>query len=309
MKAVMFIASVLALSAAATARAEGPSQTEREVARDIARRGAEYFDDGDWERAREHFHRAHQIVQAPTLALMEARALVRLGRLAEATDAYSKAAGARGEEGNEPYRRATIEARAELAALVPKVPSIRVVLSDAEPPPAVRVDGNPVVGSTAVAVNPGTHVITIIRPGMPESWQSVSLREGEQRTIAVTPPHGDTRSAEAAASRALSPFMWTAFGVGGAGIVTGVVTGALALDRKATLDEACDGAACPPGFEDDVRDYRRLRTTSIVSYLVGLTGLAGGAVLLAVTPRSGESAKLRAVVSPTGPRVVLEGSF
>ncbi len=308
MRTSALLAFAMTLSAARDVAADGPWRTERDVARDIAHRGAEYFDDGDWERAREHFHRAYEIVQAPTLALMEARALVKLGRLAEATDAYAKAAGAPADEGNEPYRRAASAARVELATLATKVPSIRVLFPELGPRPSVRVDGTPVVGSTSMSVNPGTHVITVSRPGLPESWQTITLAEGEQRAIALEAPPPNADSAKPA--RPLSPLMWTAFGVGGAGVIAGVVTSAVALSHKSKLDDVCNGTTCPPGYEDDVRDYHHWRDASIASYLVGVAGLAGGAVILATTPkRSGDSARLRASVSPSGPRLVFEGAF
>ena len=306
MKTRVLIATALMLSAGASARADGNWRTDKDVARDIARRGAEYFDEGDWERAREHFHRAYDIVKAPTLALMEARALVQLGRLAEATDVYAKATVAN-DESNEPYRRAASEAREELEALSPRVPSIRVVFPDNEPRPLVKIDGYPLVGSTPVAVNPGTHVITIARSGVPESWQSVTLGEGDQRAVTIETVLVDQAGANS--SRSLSPLMWTAFGVGGAGLATGIVTGALALGKKATLDQACDGPACPPGLEDDMRDYRRWRTVSIVGYLVGAAGIAGGAVILATKHPSGSGTRVRATVSYGGPSVFLEGAF
>src|SRR5260221_3586933 len=168
MKASSLLAAILALSAGHAAHADDSSRTDKDVARDIAKRGAEYYDDHDWEQAREHFHRAYQIVRAPTLALMEARALVRLGRLAEATEAYSRAATA--SEDNETYRKASVDARAELANLIPRVPSIQILVPQTAPRPSVRVDGTSVVGVTPMPVNPGTHVVTVSRPGMPDSW-------------------------------------------------------------------------------------------------------------------------------------------
>jgi hypothetical protein len=308
MKTSSLVAAILALSAGHAAHADELSSTDKDVARDIAKRGAAYYDDRDWEQAREHFHRAYQIIRAPTLALMEARALVRLGRLAEATEAYSRAATTT-LDNNEPYRKASAEARAELANLVPRVPSIQILVPQTAPRPMVRVDGTSVVGVAPMSVNPGTHVVTVSRPGMPEAWQSVTLVEGERRSIAITQPAPEGPVARADASRSLSPLMWTAFGLGSAGLVTGIVTGAIAVDRKGKLDEACDGTACPPGYEQDIREYRHWRTASWVGYLVGLGGLAGGAVILATGHASSDSAKLRASVSQGGPTVFLEGAF
>jgi hypothetical protein len=309
MKASLFVVSLVTLSAVGSARAEEASKSDKDVARDIARKGAEYYDGGDFERAREHFHRAYGVVRAPTLALMEARSLVKLGRLAEATAAYSKAVTAN-DEGNETFRRATSEARTELTALSPKVPSIRAAFSGNEPRPIVRVDGYPLVGATPVPLNPGTHVITISQPGMADSWQSVTLGEGEQRTITFAAAAQDRAATPTEPSSALTPLMWTAFGIGGAGIAAGLVTGAVALSKKSDLDASCNGPACPPGFEDDLADYRHFRTASIVSYIVGVAGIAGGAVILATKPKASPvAAQLRATVSYGGPNVVLEGAF
>ena len=53
-----------ALFIARMAAADAPTQAERDVARSIAQTGAGYFDTGDWERAREHFHRAYDLLKA-----------------------------------------------------------------------------------------------------------------------------------------------------------------------------------------------------------------------------------------------------
>src|SRR4051812_21741087 len=121
-------------------RAEDDDPTLRDTARAIARNGAEYFDRGEWDKAREHFHRAYQLVPAPTLLLMEARALVRLGRLVDAESAYARAAHAPLDaRPNEAYRRAAEEAETELAALTPRVPAVRIVSHD--PIAELRLDG------------------------------------------------------------------------------------------------------------------------------------------------------------------------
>ena len=315
MRTRALVTAVLALSAGdvaygqeAAKHADDSVRTEKDVARDIARRGAEYFDDRDWERAREHFHRAYQIVHAPTLALMEARSLVRLGRLAEATEAYSRATTATFDESNEPYRKASIEAREELTSLAPKVPSIQILVPEGRPMPAVEVDGTPVFGTTPIRVNPGTHVVTVVRPGMQETWQTVTLAEGERRSIALAQPESE-RPPVADGSKSLTPLMWTAFGVGAAGLATGVVAGAIALDRKDKLDSACNGGTCPPGYEEDISDYHRWRTASWAGYLVGVGGLASGTIILATRRPSRDSTRLRATVSGGGPSLFLEGAF
>jgi len=313
MKIGHLLVMLLVLSAPHPAHAGEPTHTEKDVARDIARRGAEYFDEGDWERAREHFRRAFEIVRAPTLALMEARALAKMGRLVEAMDAYVRASNGAVEPTNDAYRKAAAEARDELAALRKKVPTLRIVVPADGPPPEVRIDGAPLFDfSSPVPINPGTHVIEVLRPGAPEAWQSVSVSEGEERTVWIEPPPTLVAGAfePSDPGSTLRPLMWTAFGVGGAGVVVGLITGAFAAERKQTLDRDCAGAACPPQSESDLLAYDRLRTTSIVGYVAGIAGIASGAVMFATMPKPpADARKVSAYVSPSPSGLVVAGTF
>jgi hypothetical protein len=314
MRSRAFAVILFGLSMARTAAADAPTQAERDVAREIARTGAGYYDDRDWERAREHFHRAYELVKAPTLALMEARALVKLGYFVEATEAYTRAMSGGADETNEPFRRAAVDARAENDALQRRVPSIRVMLREEDSPTEVRVDGQVVSKDalrSAMRLNPGTHVIAMTRRGSPVRWESVTLGEGEERTIAVEPPPQVVADlAPHSSGSPLRPFMWTAFATGGAGLAVGIVTGVLAVDRKAKLDEMCTEQACPPAAEATLASYRDYKTVSTVGYVAGFVGVATGAVLLAVTPRaSARRPQVGAFVSSTQSGVVVAGDF
>jgi hypothetical protein len=315
MKTTLSFVALVALLASRSAWAEEPSPVSRDTAREIARRGAVSFDNKDWERASEQFHRAYDIVRAPTLALMEARALVQLGRLVEASDAYARAVNVKVDAENDAFRRARTDAGAELAALRPRIPSIDVIVTpDRGPAPRVSIDGVPRLDLASVPLNPGTHLVSVLRAGAPESTQSVTLLERERRTIVFeapgTPGVATRVEGRDAPSRGASDaWMWTAFGLGGAGLATGVVTGALALDRRATLDRNCNEAACPPGLETDLRAYDRLRTASLVGYVVGFVGAAGGVVLLATRPKESDAPRISASVSPAHSGLVVSGGF
>jgi len=314
MKTLSIVPAILLFCACPLARAENPTRSEKDVAREIARRGSEYFDDGEWERAREHFHRAYRIVRAPTLALMEARSLAHLGRLLEAIDVYTRAAEVPFDDGNEIYRRAVAHAREELAALRERVPSIRVMIPAEGPEPEVRIDGSLVSSASPTVVDPGTHVVAISRRGLPVKWDSVTVREGEERIVRLDPlppaAHESPAVARSGPSSALQPVMWTAFGVGGVGVVVGIVSGALALERKSDLDRVCSDDACPPGAQSDLRAYRNLRTASTVGYVVGVAGLGTGAVMLATMPRESKtSTRVGGFVSPSYSGVALAGAF
>jgi tetratricopeptide (TPR) repeat protein len=310
MRATSIAVLSFALTMPKSASADPPAQAERDVARAIAQSGATYFDEGDWERAREHYHRAYDLVKAPTLALMEARALVKLGHFVEATEAYTRAMSIDLDETREPFRRAAVDARVENEALQPRVPSIRVTWREQDSPTEVRLDGQVVSKDalrSAMPLNPGTHVVAVTRRGSPDSWESVTVGEGEERTVAIEP----SLQADLAPSRSpLRPFMWAAFVTGGAGLAVGIVSGVLAVDRKSKLDELCSGSACPATAESTLQSYRDYKTASKVGYVAGFVGVATGAVLFAVAPRaSPQRPQVGAFVSPSQSGVVVAGEF
>ena len=101
------------------------------------------------------------------------------------------------------------------------------------------------------------------------------MHEGEERTLAIEPP--PVAQTLPPSRSPLRPLMWTALATGGAGLVVGIVTGALAVGRKAKLDEMCTGNACPPAAEATLGSYRDYKTVSTVGYLVGLVAWQQGA--------------------------------
>lgn len=314
MRAGHFTVVLLGLSMAAktSAAADAPSQAQRDVVRAIAQSGAGYFDDGDWERAREHYRRAYDLIKAPTLALMEARALEKLGRLVEAGEAYGRAMKVGADETSEPFRRAAADARAENEALQHRVPSIRIALREDDLANEVRLDGRVVSRDAlrfAIALDPGTHVVAVMRRAPADSWESVTVQEGEERTVAIEPPQPSAERALRPSSSAARPIMWAAFATGGAGLAVGIVSGVLAVNRKASLDEMCVDKACPAAADDTLRSYHDYKTVSTVGYVTGLVGAATGAVLLAVSPRASHLPQMGAFVSSTETGLVVAGDF
>ena len=76
-------------------------------------------------------------------------------------------------------------------------------------------------------------------------------------------------------------------GIGGAGLVTGAVTGGLALGLRSKLNEDCTDGVCHPQLESqakryqkDIDRYRLLGTVSGVSFGAGVAAAATGGVLL-----------------------------
>jgi len=79
-----------ALLCASSASAEDAEM--RTAARDLATQGAQAFEAGEYAQASDFFRRAHELVPAPSIALLQARSLAKLGQLLEAVDIYEQTA-------------------------------------------------------------------------------------------------------------------------------------------------------------------------------------------------------------------------
>jgi hypothetical protein len=110
--------------------------------------------------------------------------------------------------------------------------------------------------------------------------------------------------------------MWAAFGAGGAGLVVGSVTGALALGAHSDLESQCGPIKCQPSsaeekrrMDGDVSRYRTLGTLSGIGFTVGVAGAAAGVYLLLTGKAPTETASLP-LVPLVGPGTVgVEGRF
>jgi hypothetical protein len=102
-------------------------------------------------------------------------------------------------------------------------------------------------------------------------------------------------------------------GVGAAGLVTGSVTGLMAVGKKSSLD--CPDKQCPPSQHDDLDSAKTLATISTVGFGVGIAGAAVGVVLLMTGGNKAEaapSARLGSVTArpwASSKLIGLEGSF
>jgi hypothetical protein len=77
--------------------------------------------------------------------------------------------------------------------------------------------------------------------------------------------------------------------VGGAGIVTGAVTGVLALTTKSTLTSECPGDRCKPSASGDLSSLKTLSWVSTIGFVAGAAAVGGGVVLFLRAPSSDAS--------------------
>lgn len=306
---VTLLSLSLTLGAARASAADPVDDNTRNAARNLAEQGRDAFDKSDFERARDLFHRAYELVQAPTLALFEARSLAKLGRLVEAEEAYLRAIRTPlRADSPEAFRKAVRDAEAEEVQLEPRVPKLVVILTGPgakAPELSVTLDRERVKSAllgVEMPVDPGNHQLEAQLPGVEPTRVPFTIVERERKTLELrvaapssapvataspTPGPTELRSPpEAPRSSWQRPTAFAAGGLGVAGLGVGVITGLMATSHHGKAEEQCPNNVCVAGSsgEDEVNSFRTLRTVSTVGYVVGAVGLVAGVTLLLTAP-------------------------
>jgi hypothetical protein len=170
---------------------------------------------------------------------------------------------------------------------------------------AIEADGRDVVGARvvvdegrpasldgrAVALDPGSHRLRFVHPDpavAPLELEVTLEPSARNRRIEARFPARATsaRASEPGpneGSRTLLVPAIVAFGVGGAGLAFGAVTGGLALGEDGTLEDVCPTpSSCPAEEQGRIDRAETLAALSTVGFVVGGAGLAAGVVLLAL---------------------------
>ena len=301
-----------------------PSAADRATARDLAREGFEALKRDDFTSAEDRFRRADALVHAPTLVVDHARSLVGLGRLVEAHERYSLVLR-EGVSPNAawPWKRAYADAQKEIEVIKDRLAwlTINVVGPSA---PEVSIDGK-AIPAAAVGVrratDPGERQIVAGGAGYESKTETVVLGEGDEQTIDLklealpeeeqpdaapeTPaPQAQPNDSAGQAPAKDNLLAYIALGVGGAGLATWGVTGALFFKEQSNLNDNCTNHSCYPDQADSKNNYDTLGWVSGIAGGIGIAGVAGGLYLLLTDnePSSSptESARVVPYVSPTG---------
>lgn len=163
-----------------------------------------------------------------------------------------------------------------------------------------------------VPVNPGDHTITARLPGAGEWKTSVSLKEGEARTVEI-PAIGE------AGFGSSGPPRWLAYAVGGvgvAGVAAGAVAGVVAMSSN---EDSMNKKICPPTARLCAeRDTAfTAATVSTVAFIAGGAGVAAGVVLFFLSSGGSSTSSSAAlgpvrvapVVGPSGAGALVTGTF
>ena len=213
--------------------------------------------------------------------------------------------------------------RRQLAALRPRVPTVTVTLAKGTAARArVIRDGVELrQGSfdAPLPVDPGVHMFIVRVEGRQDAHEQVTLREGQQLTLTLS-AGGPSESvvpvpaqSEADAGGGKPTLGIAVLAVGGAGLVTGVVTGLMFASAASTYRSHCDSRGCDG--DEGLSAASRAKTLNVVSpvaFGVAALGLGLGTYLVLTTkgvaPRQGRLS-VEPQISTNAQGLMLNGAF
>ena len=313
--------ALIGLSAVARPGLTQTTEATRAAARQLATEGVAKFEEGEFVSASDKLNRAFETIRAPSLGLWSARALVRCGRLVEASERYLEVTRLDPKNGDEAVQRqAQSDAIHEYDALQVRIPRVTLALSNRVPDEDLKVTLDGVLLPATllraqVPVDPGPHVIEAVQ-GALSARQAVTFAEGARVNVslqlAYTPPtktaatslglpgtaspQASTKPSAPATSRALAAAaperetrktptaVWITLASAGAGIVVGSVTGVMAMKTRAPVAPHCPGDVCDPKYSDEVERLNTLRHVSTGAFAFSGVALAGAGVLWLLAP-------------------------
>lgn len=181
------------------AQAQQPSAQAKAAAVARAEEGWTHYEAGRYAEALQAFREAEATVHAPPFLLMVARCYVKLGRLLEARAVYRLIFDEKlAPDAPSAFREAQATAKAEQAALEPRIPTVEIVTTgDVRLTLEVTLDGLPVALSTPMQCDPGEHTVVVRAPGHRPLTKKVRLIEGARERIEIDQAAIDALSAVA----------------------------------------------------------------------------------------------------------------
>jgi len=272
-RAACFALATLVL--ASPALAAGPTPTDREAARSLAKRGFDLFESKDYTSAIESFEKAESRIHAPPHWLYIARAQAKLGKLLAAKETYARILAEKlPGDAPPPFKEAQASAKSELAEVDVLIPSIELTLTGAgATTAAILLDEKPFPASAighGYPADPGLHTFVVTIPGGAPIERTLAVKaDGGTEHVNITVDAAPTR---------LAPIV-VAFTIGGLALGAGGVT--MGLYRGGT----------PPN--------ESLCIASVASFIAGGVGVGTGIVLLALRPSAPAAAKAGPQITAT----------
>jgi len=305
---IALLAGALGFSTVALA---DPSAADKETARSLMNEGRAARDRGDLKGALKSFSGADAIMHVPTTGLEVAKTQAALGLLVEARDTalrVSRIPEKPGEPG--PFKQARDAASTLNDDVESRIPSLTVNVKNVPDgmTATVTLDDTTLPAELLGEprkLDPGHHVV-VAKAGKVDGKQEVDVAEKEQKRVTIelpaqpapetttteTPPAQETPPPAAPTKSGFSKgLMIGGFALGGAGLVSGVITGVLSMSKTSSIKSspACAGNSCGPPEYNDISSAKSMATISTISFIVAGAGAALGVVGL-VTGNSTEAA-------------------
>ena len=254
--------ALLALPAAALAQ---PSGADLELAKKHFELGRTYYDQASYRRALDAFSESYRLSQKPALLFNVGKCYEALGQLQPAIEHYER------------YLRDTGLADSNLSARVENLKK-RLEASRARPTPAP----------------------TPPPPGRPVNTPTPAPTPDPASTPSADPSDLSTATGTDRPSNWMKWTGWGLVGVGGASIVTSVITGVLAK-RKSDAVERYHADANRDWSQVDGElgsSGRSLEAAQIVTLIVGIAAASGGTALLLLAPKQRQTARIAPLLGP-----------
>lgn len=286
----LFAVALAGLLVAPGARADNVDPAARSTARKLGQEALKLFDAGSYSAALEKFNTADSLVPAPTLGLYAARCLVKLGRLVEASERYLEVTRMQLDRNVLPVmRKAQAEAVAEREKLLPTIPTLEVKLDGPRGDGvSVTVDDKPLLPGLIGEkrpVDPGKHRASAKRADA-EVSEEIIVNGSQAAQLVLKLPALPPKPVERMPRLRVAG--WAAIGVGTAGALFGVVSGAIAIAQSQSLLSECKlgNDLCPSTSAGKIATYNVVTKLTTVGLITGLVGLGFGIPAVVATPKS-----------------------
>jgi hypothetical protein len=297
---VPLLAAALHLGSAPAFAQKPVNDQLRATARALGEEGIALFEQGKYSEALDRFERADALVHAPTLGLLAARSLEKLGRLIEASERFRGVMLVQLDaKAPAQFKEAQATAGKELEAVRARIPTIEIVVEGPGAEQAtVTVDGAEVpraIIGVKTPINPGVHRIEAETPtATAVSRMSIDEKQTVRAVLTLVPKEtalGDKQPVVVGTKTKSSlqrTMGFVTLGVGGGFAVMGIAAGITGLVKQNTLvkDFKCDDTGCPQNAKEALASYTTARTLSIVGYVVGGVGLGTGLALVLTAPKA-----------------------
>lgn len=171
--------------------AHAQTDEEKAAARSLAKQGAEAFAAGKHAESLDLMSRAEAILHAPTHVLYIARAQAAMGKLVASQESYLKVIR-EDLPGSAPkaFKDAQQQAKEEVAAIEPRIASLRIILENPKGAKVtVKLDGqvvSPALVGVHRPVDPGKHVVIAYPMGLSPVEQNIELADADKKDVKLT---------------------------------------------------------------------------------------------------------------------------